>query len=297
MQPILEKYKYEYNGKEFQEEFSLNWSDLGARNLLSDIGKFINIDPLAEKYNFQSPYAFANNNPVRLVDVNGLGVNENEDWVLGEDGKYTWEKEVTSVDDPDLNGRKYIGKSIKDVLRHYKENNPISSFFGGNPEFGDISDWTGEIITDSKTWLDNWAESDNLLAKISYETINSFYIVGQSLNPFDNQIDSLTGENLNNVDRSEYGVNVALMLVPTGSIKMAAGPTKQWLRIGKSYSKNLSSPISLSVKWGASPAKNGKYLNEIPSSTLRKINQKIRKLKLPGNNWRVNDPGHFHINK
>ncbi len=74
MQPTKEKYKYEYNGKEFQEEFSLNWSDLGARNLLSDIGKFINIDPLAEKYNFQSPYAFANNNPVRLVDVDGLGV-------------------------------------------------------------------------------------------------------------------------------------------------------------------------------------------------------------------------------
>ncbi len=91
MQPIQEKYKYEYNGKEFQEEFSLNWSDLGARNLLSDIGRFINIDPLAEKYNFQSPYAFATNNPVRLVDVDGLGVNENE-WkpIVLDDGSLSY---------------------------------------------------------------------------------------------------------------------------------------------------------------------------------------------------------------
>ena len=79
MQPAQEKYKYEYNGKEFQGEFSLNWSDLGARNLLSDIGRFINTDLLSEKYSFQSPYAFANNNPVRLVDVDGLGVDKKFD--------------------------------------------------------------------------------------------------------------------------------------------------------------------------------------------------------------------------
>jgi len=38
------------------------------------VGRFFAVDPLVKKYSFQSPYAFATNNPVRLVDVDGLGV-------------------------------------------------------------------------------------------------------------------------------------------------------------------------------------------------------------------------------
>jgi RHS repeat-associated protein len=68
-------YKYKYNGKELQDELGLDWYDLGARNLGSDIGRFYNVDPLTEDYNFQSPYTFANNNPVALIDVNGMGVD------------------------------------------------------------------------------------------------------------------------------------------------------------------------------------------------------------------------------
>jgi len=74
------KYRYKYNGKEWQDELGLNWYDLGARNLGSDIGRFPGIDPLADKYNFQSPYAFANNNPVMFMDINGMGVDE-QDWI------------------------------------------------------------------------------------------------------------------------------------------------------------------------------------------------------------------------
>ena len=43
------------------------------------VGRFFAVDPEAKKYSFQSPYAFATNNPVRLVDVNGLGVDKKED--------------------------------------------------------------------------------------------------------------------------------------------------------------------------------------------------------------------------
>ena len=45
------------------------------------------MDLLAKKYSFQSPYAFATNNPVRLVDVDGLGVET--DFINIETGKRT----------------------------------------------------------------------------------------------------------------------------------------------------------------------------------------------------------------
>jgi len=71
MQPTQEKYKYEYNGKEFQGEFSLNWNDYGARNYDASLGRWVNLDALAEKYAPTSAYTYALNNPVILMDPDG----------------------------------------------------------------------------------------------------------------------------------------------------------------------------------------------------------------------------------
>jgi len=37
------------------------------------LGRFTTIDPWAEKYNYQSPYLYAGNNPIRFTDYMGLG--------------------------------------------------------------------------------------------------------------------------------------------------------------------------------------------------------------------------------
>ena len=70
------EHKYKYNGKELQDELGLNWYDLGARNLDHALGRFMNIDPRAEDYNFQSPYTFAGNNPIYFIDINGEGLDD-----------------------------------------------------------------------------------------------------------------------------------------------------------------------------------------------------------------------------
>ena len=79
MQPAQEKYKYEYNGKEFQGEFSLNWNDYGARNYDASLGRWVNLDALAEGRNWLSPYNYTQNNPVLRIDPDG---NWDDDYKL-----------------------------------------------------------------------------------------------------------------------------------------------------------------------------------------------------------------------
>ncbi len=65
--------KYLFNGKELQDEMGWDVYAYGARYYDPVIGRFHTIDPLAQDYSFQSPFLYAGNNPIRYIDLFGMG--------------------------------------------------------------------------------------------------------------------------------------------------------------------------------------------------------------------------------
>jgi hypothetical protein len=72
----------------------LNWDSFKWRNHQPDIGRFFNIDPLADKYVYNSPYAFAENRVIDGRELEGL------EWVpsRGPDGEIDPKMAQESID-------------------------------------------------------------------------------------------------------------------------------------------------------------------------------------------------------
>ena len=63
---------YKYNGKELDRKGGLDWYDYGARMYDAVLGRWHAVDPMSEKYYGVSPYLYCANNPILLVDPNGM---------------------------------------------------------------------------------------------------------------------------------------------------------------------------------------------------------------------------------
>jgi RHS repeat-associated protein len=68
---------YQYEGQELQAELNLNSYDFGARHYDPILARWMGIDAFAEDYEGLSTYNYVSNNPMNLIDPNGMQPNPN----------------------------------------------------------------------------------------------------------------------------------------------------------------------------------------------------------------------------
>ncbi len=78
--PVLgDSYKYKFGGMEYSDDFNINSYDFGARNYDPALGRWMNVDPLAEMMRRHSPYNYAFNNPIFWIDPDGMRPRSTQD--------------------------------------------------------------------------------------------------------------------------------------------------------------------------------------------------------------------------
>jgi RHS repeat-associated protein len=64
-------YRYGFNGKEKSDEIASSDLDFGARIMDARLGRWLSVDPLANKYPSENPFCFVRNSPLLFKDVDG----------------------------------------------------------------------------------------------------------------------------------------------------------------------------------------------------------------------------------
>jgi hypothetical protein len=221
-------------------------------------GKFLSVDPVTTDANTGSAfgrYHYAENNPYAFIDPTGM---------------------------------------TSELPEHVKRLSAASDKFSGIG--GSVSSTTGSSMGSASS------SSGGPGLRVSLANVSNFAAgVGDTLT-FGATAQVRDWLDIGSVDSSStaYGAGQATGVgvgVTTGGagLRAVAGPLKQWVRIGPSYSKAAGTHVEMSIRWGASPAAGGKYLQQIPSKTMRDFNQWLRAQRLPVGGWRAADPGHFHL--
>ncbi|NVK52549.1 MAG: hypothetical protein HWD85_06415, partial [Flavobacteriaceae bacterium] len=172
--------KYGYQSKELNEELGLDWYDFGARNYDAVLGRWMNTDPLAEKFESFSPYNAMINNPLFMIDPDGMAANPvydtNGDF-LGTDNKGLQGKAIV-MDKKDFKQ----GMSHEKALAKNKGAKGLSSKEAGSKlinHYDGLSsrpDYDGVVtFTEAKEWF-NKGTQEALFVDASKMNLDPFII-------------------------------------------------------------------------------------------------------------------------
>ncbi|MDH5379949.1 MAG: hypothetical protein OEW75_03805, partial [Cyclobacteriaceae bacterium] len=112
-----------FQDQELIEDLDLGWVQFKWRNHMPEIGRFFNVDPLAEKYVYNSPYAFSENKVISHIELEGLEALHFRD----KDGNHVLEKNVVVLlkrtDYKPATNKNYTEKRNQRIIRQTKRLN------------------------------------------------------------------------------------------------------------------------------------------------------------------------------
>ena len=133
--------RYTFSAKE--KDIETGYSYFGARYYTSDLSIWLSVDPMSDKYPSMTPYNYCNNNPVILVDPDGMDVE------IGGDAQQAYYKEVK-------NGAKSLGISVK-----MDKNGLLSAQYKGKGEISSEGQQVLDAINDKNVKVEiNATKSD-----------------------------------------------------------------------------------------------------------------------------------------
>ncbi|WP_373462511.1 MULTISPECIES: RHS repeat-associated core domain-containing protein [Chryseobacterium] len=108
-----QQYNYRYGFQGQEKQIETGWSSFKWRNSIPELGRFFNVDPLSEKYAYQSHYNFSENRVVDGREIEGLEWASTKD----ENGKTTTRQLTVSINNKStkLNDKQFnkLVESIK----------------------------------------------------------------------------------------------------------------------------------------------------------------------------------------
>ena len=95
---------YKYNGKELDHMHGLDWYDYGARHYDAVLGRWMCVDPLAEKFPNIGAYVYCHGNPINMIDPDGK-----DDYKLNKNGQISfWRRTNAKTTDRIFSGKNNI---------------------------------------------------------------------------------------------------------------------------------------------------------------------------------------------
>lgn len=141
--------KYKYQGQERQDELGLNWDSFKWRNYDTTIARFINVDPLSEKYAYQSHYNFSENRVMDGIELEGLEV------VLLKDSAHNQPVKLAA------NSGQYKDNPYTKTIHVFAHGNP-SEFYNDFGKEGETTINSGKILNNTLNSTSTlWKNSKN----------------------------------------------------------------------------------------------------------------------------------------